>query len=172
MLKQFLVTQASHAIPHYRQFEVEARNQGARFIEAEHMLLALAASAGSDAGRLLIESGLDHDELAAALRAEHRQSLAFAGVQAPAEGLAEAADRDRHITLGTSAKAALARALHARHRERPHRGHRGHLRDVDVLIGILQAELGTVPRAVAIAGVDRAALIARARGVGVSGPAC
>jgi hypothetical protein len=163
MLRQLLVTQARHAIPHYRQFEVEARNQGARFIEAEHMLLALAASAGTDAGRLLIESGLDHDRLAAALRAEHRQSLAFAGIQAPEEGRAEAAERDRHISMGTSAKAALGRALHARHRERPRRGHRGHLEGIDVLIGVLQAELGTVPRALALAGVDRAALIARAR---------
>jgi hypothetical protein len=32
-----------------------------------------------------------------------------------------------------------------------------------VLLGILQADVGTVPRALALAGFDRAALIARVR---------
>ena len=31
----------------------------------------------------------------------------------------------------------------------------------DALVGVLRAELGTVPRALAYAGVDRSALIAR-----------
>jgi hypothetical protein len=37
-----------------------------------------------------------------------------------------------------------------------------HLRSTDLLAGILEAELGTVPRALAIAGVDRVVLVARA----------
>jgi hypothetical protein len=37
------------------------------------------------------------------------------------------------------------------------------LRSIDLLAGILQAELGTVPRALAIARIDVAALVARAR---------
>ncbi|HEY8952555.1 MAG TPA: Clp protease N-terminal domain-containing protein [Candidatus Dormibacteraeota bacterium] len=170
MLKQILVKQARHAIPQYRRFEVEAGKDGARFIEAEHMLLALAAAPEIEAGRLLIESGLDHDRLTAALRDEHRESLAFAGFQAPAERRFEATELDRHISMGTSAKAALGRAVHASHRERQRRGR---LASIDVLIGILQAELGTVPRALAIAGVDRGALIALARRAkGVTGPPC
>jgi hypothetical protein len=74
------------------------------------------------------------------------------------------------VTFGTSAKAALRRALHAAH---DGRRRRGRLDSVDLLIGILGAELGTVPRALAIAGIDRAALIARAReGVGMTVQPC
>ena len=66
---------------------------------------------------------------------------------------------DRPLTLGTSAKVALKRAMLVS-RERPPR--RPHIRSTGLLFGILQAELGTVPRTLAIAGVDRRALIARA----------
>ena len=170
MLKQILVGHARNAIPQYRQFELEARKDGARFIEAEHMLLALAATSGTEAGRVLIDAGLDHERLAAALRDEQRQSLAFAGVNPLVEGLTEATLLDRPITFGTSAKAALGRALHACHAQR---SHRARLQSIHLLIGILLAELGTVPRALAIAGVDRAALISRARAeVGVTAPPC
>ena len=53
---------------------------------------------------------------------------------------------------------ALVRALIA---SRSHRARRARLKDVDVLRGILLAELGTVPRTLAIAGVDRMTLISR-----------
>ena len=141
------------------QFQVEAARDGAKFIEAEHMLLALAANIDSDAGRLLIESGLDHERLSAALREERRRTLAFAGMSAPDKKLVEATGLDSTPSLGTSAKAAVRRALigsrHNRHR-------RGRLRGTDLLAGILEAEFGTVPRALAIAGIDRSALISRA----------
>lgn len=170
MLKQILVEHARNAIPQYRQFELEARKDGARFIEAEHMLLALSATPGTEAGRLLIDAGLDYERLAAALRDEHRQSLAFAGVEPPDGARTEATVIDRPITFGTSAKAALGRALHA---PRAQHSRRARLESIDLLVGIILAELGTVPRALAIAGVDRAALIARARaGVGVTTPPC
>ena len=159
MLKEIFVSQARKAVPVYRQFEAEARKDGARFIEAEHVLLALAAS-DTDAGRLLVEAGLDHQRLAAALRDERRQSLAFAGVQHSVENLTAAMESDRPIALGTSAKAALGRAMHARHGDS---SRRRRLDGVDFLVGILAAELGTVPRALALAAVDRRALIARVR---------
>ena len=41
--------------------------------------------------------------------------------------------------------------------------HYARLRSTDLLAGIVEAELGTVPRALAIAGIDRAALSSRAR---------
>ncbi len=142
-----------------RQFEIEAKRDGSKFIEAEHMLLALAANTDSDAGRLLIESGLDHERLSAALREEQRRTLAFAGMSAPDKKLVEATGLDSTPSLGTSAKAAVRRALigsrHDRHR-------RGRLRGTDLLAGILEAEFGTVPRALAIAGIDRSAVISRA----------
>jgi ATP-dependent Clp protease ATP-binding subunit ClpA len=142
------------------QFEVEAKRDGSKCIEAEHMLLALAINPDSDAARLLNESGLDHQRLAAALHEERRRTLAFAGMNAPDKKLVEATELDSSPSLGTSAKAALRRALIGSH----HHRRRARLRSTDLLAGILQAELGTVPRALAIAGIDRAALVARARG--------
>jgi ATP-dependent Clp protease ATP-binding subunit ClpA len=144
-----------------RQFEIEAKRDGVKLIEAEHMLLALAANADSDAGRLLVEFGLNHDRLSAALREERRRTLAFAGMSAPDKKPLEATGRDGSLPLGTSAKAAVRRALIG---SRHDRRRRGRLRGTDLLAGILEAELGTVPRALAIAGIDRVALISRAWG--------
>jgi len=141
------------------QFEVEAKRVGAKFIEAEHMLLALASDPDSDAARLLKESGLDHQRLASALDEERRRTLSFAGIKRPDGKLVEATELDSSLSLGTSAKAAVRRALIGSRHDR----HRARLRSIDLLAGILQAELGTVPRALAIAGIDRAALIACAR---------
>jgi D-alanyl-D-alanine carboxypeptidase len=141
------------------QFQVEATRDGAKFIEAEHMLLALAASPKTDAAKLLGEFGLDHPRLVSALDEEHRRTLTFAGMREPDTRLAEATELDTKLSLGTSAKAAIRRGLiGARHDRR-----RARLRSIELLAGILQAELGRVPRALAIAGIDRAALIARAR---------
>jgi ATP-dependent Clp protease ATP-binding subunit ClpA len=140
------------------QLEVEAKRDGAKFIEAEHMLLALAADRDGDAAKLLKESGLDHGRLSSALLEEHRRTLAFAGMSAPSNELVEATALESSLTFGTSAKTAFRRALMASrgdHRRRPR------LRGTDLLVGILQAELGTVPRALAIAGVDREVLLSR-----------
>jgi ATP-dependent Clp protease ATP-binding subunit ClpA len=142
------------------RFEVEAKRDRAEFIEAEHMLLALAADRDGDAAKVLKESGLDHGKLVSALQEEHRRTLAFAGMSAPSNELVEATALESSLTFGTSAKTALRRALMASrgdHRRRPR------LRETDLLVGILQAELGTVPRALAIAGVDRAALLSSTR---------
>jgi len=142
-----------------RQFVVEAKREGAEFIEAEHMLLALAASPDGDAARLLKEFGLDHDRLGTALHEEHRQTLAVVGMKATDTKVSEATELDSPRSLGTSAKVAFRRALiGSRHHRR-----RARLRGTDLLAGILEAEFGTVPRALAIAGIDRAALLARAR---------
>lgn len=156
MLYRFLDT-GRQAIP---QFEIEARQHGAKLIEAEHMLLALASKSDSEAAKLLNHSGLDHQRLASALRDEHRRSLAFAGVQVPDGAPAEATKLEGSLSFGTSAKVALVRALLA---SRSHRPRRARLKDVDLLRGILLAELGTVPRALAIAGVDRATLISQTK---------
>jgi D-alanyl-D-alanine carboxypeptidase len=142
------------------QFEFEAKNSGAKLVQAEHMLLALATNSATEAGRLLNECGLSHQQVASALRAEHRQSLAFAGAEPLDEKRSEATARNGPLPLGTSAKAAIKRAVIASHEDRPRRSR---LQSTDLLLGILQAELGTVPRALAIAGVDRAALISRTR---------
>jgi ATP-dependent Clp protease ATP-binding subunit ClpA len=142
-----------------RRFEVEAKRDRAKVIEAEHMLLALASDRDGDAAKLLEESGLDHERLEHALKEERRRTLAFAGMDAPSKELVEATELESPLSFGTSAKMALRRGLMATREAR--RGRRVRLRDTELLLGILQAELGTVPRALAIAGVDRAALISR-----------
>jgi D-alanyl-D-alanine carboxypeptidase len=141
-----------------RQFVVEAKQDAAKFIEAEHMLLTLATDEESDACRLLIESGLTYHELISALREERRRTLAFAGVEPLDERRTAATELERPLTLGTSAKVAMKRAMLA---SRDLRSHRPHIHSTGLLVGILQAELGTVPRTLAIAGVDRAELMAR-----------
>ena len=151
-----------------QQFEAEAKRDGAKSIEAEHMLLALASSPESDAAKLLNEFGLDHDRLDSVLREERRRTLAFAGINAPDRTAVEATELASTPSFGTSAKAAIRRALIGSRHDR----HRARLRSMDLLAGILEAELGTVPRALAIAGVDRAALISLARGGQLTGQPC
>jgi ATP-dependent Clp protease ATP-binding subunit ClpA len=142
------------------QFEIEAKREGAKAIEAEHMLLALAASTDGDAAQVLHEAGLDHERLASVLQEERRRTLAFAGMKSPDDKLGAATELESPLSLGTSAKAAVRRALIGARHER----HRAHLRSTDLLGGILEAEFGTVPRALAIAGIDRRALASRAWG--------
>ncbi|HXC79520.1 MAG TPA: Clp protease N-terminal domain-containing protein [Candidatus Acidoferrum sp.] len=141
-----------------RQFVVQAKQDAAKYVEAEHMLLTLAANDESDACILLRESGLTYRELASALHEERRRTLAFAGVEPLDEKQTAATELDRQLTLGTSAKVAIKRALIA---SRGGRSRRPCIQSTELLFGILQAELGTVPRTLAIAGVDRAALIVR-----------
>lgn len=150
------------------RFELEAKRDGAKFIEAEHMLLALAADPDSDAAKLLNEAGLDHARLTSALKQEHQRTLAFAGISTPSADLVKATELESRLTFGTSAKAAFRRALVGSHHDR----RRARLRNIDLLAGILEAELGTVPRVLAIAGIDRAELISRARGSEVTNPTC
>ena len=141
-----------------RQFVVEAKQDAAKFVEAEHMLLTMAANHESTACKLLCESGLTYGELASALHEERRRTLAFAGVEPLDEKQTATTELDRPLTLGTSAKVAIKRALIA---SRNGRSRRPCIHSTELLFGILQAELGTVPRTLAIAGVDRGALIAR-----------
>jgi ATP-dependent Clp protease ATP-binding subunit ClpA len=142
-----------------RQFVLEAKQDAAKFVEAEHMLLTLATDEKSQACQLLNQSGLTYQQLMAALHEERRRTLAFAGVEPLDERQTAATELDRPLRLGTSAKAAIKRAMIASRDGRPRRPH---IRSTDLLFGILQAELGTVPRTLAIAGIDRALLMARA----------
>jgi D-alanyl-D-alanine carboxypeptidase len=131
----------------------EARLDSSTTVEAQHLLLAIAADQGSAAGRMLASVGLDHRAIRAALDREFEHSLTAAGVAGSAFGLAPASpDPQRVPQLGTSIRLALERGAKSGGRDlRP-----GHL-----LLGILQAEVGTVPRALALADVDRTDLMAR-----------
>ena len=144
-----------HARAIVRQAEKEAEEAGSPALEAEHLLLAMTGEHGTEARDVLASAGLDRDGIRAALDREFRQSLAAAGITLPAGGL-PAASRDprRRVRWATSAKLVLERVADLGERQvRP-----GHL-----LLAVLGARAGTVPRALALAGVDQGDLTARAR---------
>jgi ATP-dependent Clp protease ATP-binding subunit ClpA len=139
----------------------EARAMNSPRIEAEHLLLALAARPDLPAGRLLAEQGLDRAALRRALDLEFERSLAAVGVDLasfalPARTIASANDpRD----LGQSARLAMQRAMQAR----TGRGRGRRLTSLHILLGILGAENGTAVRALAGIGAGRAGLMRSAR---------
>ncbi|MGN7798228.1 Clp protease N-terminal domain-containing protein [Leifsonia sp. 22587] len=135
----------------------EAQRRGAPLVEAEHLLLALSADGGTQVRAALAEAGLDHEGLVAVLAAERAASLRVAGVTPPSEDRLAAARRVSRPRWGASAKEALVRAHRvtvARRRQRA--------AEVDLLAALFGLELGTVPRALTLAGVDRDAVLARA----------
>ena len=135
----------------------EARLDGSTTVEAQHLLLAIAADHGSAAGQLLASARLDRGAIREALDREFEHSLGAAGVATSAFGIPPATPDPQHVPHpGASVRLALERGVTAAARQDPRPAH--------LLIGILQAELGTVPRALALAGVDRADLMARAAG--------
>lgn len=135
----------------------EAQLDRVTMIEAQHVLLAIAAQPELPAARVLSSVGLDRRVLRDALDRELAHSLSAAGV------LLEAFDLPRPLSppepakqLGASVKHALERGVTGVRKGRD-------LRPAHLLLGILLAEVGTVPRALALAGIDRADLIVRVR---------
>ncbi len=141
-----------------RAADQEAAALGSRTVEAEHLLLALGAGPSEQVAALLDDEGLDRDGLIAALERESERSLAAVGVEigdyAPAALSLRPPLRPR---FAASAKRALERTLPVAAARGDRRVGAAHL-----LVGVLLAELGTVPRALSAAGVDRAELLARA----------
>ena len=133
----------------------EAQRRGDSAVEAEHLLLALADDSGRETAATLAAAGLDHAGVIRVLRAERAASLAAAGVApVPEERLISAA-RVTRPRWGASARQAMVIATRAR--TGPERRRR--LAEKDLAIALLDLQLGTVPRALALAGVDRQALI-------------
>lgn len=142
-----------------RDAETEACRAGSASVEAEHLLMALAAHDGDPVSRLLIEQGLDRDGIEEALAREEERSLAAVGVNL-SDYLPPAippSRRRKPKKLAQSSKQALLRAARLA-RAQKHRRITG----AELLLGILQAEIGTIPRALDGAGIDRAALRAGA----------
>ena len=121
--------------------QAQTTEQGS--IEAEHLLLALASHPH------LRALGLDPDELADALDREEEHSLAAVGIAAVDYGPPAARRRCNDPRMATSAKLALARALAAAVERRDRSITARHL-----LLGVLAAEHGRVPRTLALADID------------------
>jgi ATP-dependent Clp protease ATP-binding subunit ClpA len=135
----------------------EAGKDGSATIEAHHLLLAVAAQEGTTAHRVLTAAGLDERAIRAALDRELEHSLSVVGVSRAAFDLPEpSGDPGGSARIGASARLALERGVAAAARRKD-------LRSAHLLLGILEAGAGTVPRALALAGVDRADLTARVR---------
>ena len=141
-----------------RAAEQEAQALGSATVEAEHVLLALAADTAGPVGRLLAEVGCDHDGVLAALELETDRSLAAVGVALGDFGLAGVATTRRKKTrFAASAKRSLERAVQTAQARGDRTVTAAHL-----LVGILRGEIGTVARAVEAAGLDRVTLLLRA----------
>lgn len=134
--------------------EREARMDHSSTIEAQHLLLAIADQEGTIPQRLLSAAGLDRQGVHDALDREFEHSLSTVGVLPAAFGFSPpSSDPGRSPHIGSSAKLALERGFTGGVRKRD-------LQPAHLLLGVLLSEVGTVPRALALAGVDRAELVA------------
>ena len=136
----------------------EASRRGAAKVEPEHLLLSIAAS-GDVAALALADAGLDYVGVEAALRGEREHALRAAGIEPVAEERLQATGASRPA-WGSAIREALKRGNFKARRDRS-RVERERLAVADALIGVLRLDLGTVPRALAYAGVDRTALNTR-----------
>lgn len=127
----------------------EAEMEGRGLVQAEHLLLALASHPD------LRHLGLDRDALATALAREEEESFAAVGVAAY-DLPTSSATGSGSARLATSSKLAVARALKITAK----RGQR-RITAANLLLGILSAEKGRVPRALRLAGIDIGDLRAR-----------
>lgn len=119
-----------------KQVEIEARLAGARRVEAEHMLMAMAAVPSGHAGRALELLGLSRDRIANAIERERRGALALAGIQTADVPAARPVTGGRGLRWNQSARLAAERSC----REAPDDPM------LRMLLGIVHAEAGVVPR--------------------------
>ena len=136
--------------------QLEAAERGSATIEAEHLLLAVTAFPESLGATFLAECGLDHAALDAALIAERRHSLESVGAPQFSASDLTAAPRKLRPRWGASSRETFNRGF------RMARGGRDHASTLNIVVGALSAELGTVPRMLSIAGVDRHQILGRA----------
>ncbi|MFC4534883.1 Clp protease N-terminal domain-containing protein [Sphaerisporangium dianthi] len=135
----------------------EALEDGSAATEAHHLLLAIAAHQGTAAHRVLTAARLGRQEIRQALDREFEHSLSAVGVSLTAYDLPKPSrDTGNPPKPGASARLAVERGFAAATGKKD-------LRPAHLLLGILETEIGTVPRALALAGVDRAGLMARVR---------
>ena len=133
----------------------EAREEGSAATEAHHLLLAIAAVEDTAAHRVLTAAGLGRQAIRDALDREFEHSLDAVGVSLTSHDLPKPfRDPKDHPKPGASARLALERGFAAASGKKD-------LRPAHLLLGVLSASVGTVPRTLALAGVDRAGLIDR-----------
>jgi ATP-dependent Clp protease ATP-binding subunit ClpA len=128
----------------------EARAASSKCMEAEHILLALSEQQRSDSQKILKDAGLSPQVLREAVSAEFERSLAAIGVSIDGLNLeATAAKAKGRMQWGASARAALERAVAVATNRSEKRMGTTHL-----LVGVLAAREGTVPRMLSDTGVN------------------
>jgi ATP-dependent Clp protease ATP-binding subunit ClpA len=141
-----------------RRVAVEANSVaaglGAPSIEAEHLLISIA-SGNDPAGHALRDVGLDAHEVREAIQRDFARVLGRVGIDA--SGVTPSANcRRTKPRWGASATQGLVRA----YEEAKRRGERT-IRSEHILLGLLRAEHGAVPRILNAEGIDREVLTAR-----------
>ncbi|MEY2936126.1 MAG: hypothetical protein RL033_6875 [Pseudomonadota bacterium] len=133
----------------------EAGADGSATIEAQHVLVAIAARSETKASQFLCASGLTPQSLRDALHREWERSLSTTGASLQTLKLERGRLTATPVTsLGPSVQQALERGVS---------GLRSGAQPAHLLLGILRADIGIVPRALELAGYDRADLLTRAR---------
>jgi len=131
-----------------------AAGLGSSSVEAEHLLVSLAGTQ-HPAGEALRAAGLEPEELHDAIQRDFERVLAQVGIDAGGMDVAAKCRRTK-LRWGASAKRGLERALE----EAKRRGDR-RIGPEHILLGLLRAEHGTVPRLLAAEGIDRDELTGR-----------
>ncbi|MGC7101016.1 Clp protease N-terminal domain-containing protein [Amycolatopsis lurida] len=134
--------------------ENEARDEGSATIEAQHLLLAIAGERETGTHEILASAGVDHRAIRDALDREFEHSLSAVGVSRAAFDFPPPTGSSAQPKMAASAKLALERGVASVARKKE-------LRPAHLLLGVLRAEVGTVPRALAMAGIDQVELRAR-----------
>jgi len=141
-----------------RRVAVEANSVaaglGSPTVEAEHLLVSLA-SGDDPAGHALREAGLDPAEVREAIHRDFARVLGRVGIDASGMDLSANCRRTKP-RWGASAKHGLERAFVEARR----RGDR-HIGTEHILLGLLRAPHGAVPRILDAEGVDRDELTGR-----------
>jgi D-alanyl-D-alanine carboxypeptidase len=132
----------------------EAREDRSPTFEAQHLLLAVASEQEPTIEQLLAPAGLDYEAIRAMLDREFEESLRVVGVTVVASDLPRSSSSLKDPKPGTSARLAMERGFSSV-------AHKKDLRPAHLLLGILRASTGTVPRALAIAGINQADLEAQ-----------
>jgi len=134
---------------------LEAQRRGSANVGPEHLLLAIGIAKDSAAARILSDAGLGYDALDAALDEERARSLAVVGIRDLDPALVTATSRLARPGWASTTREVFRRAQLSGH------GRRRRAAELDVLYGVLTANVGTVARALEYAGADRDGLIGR-----------
>ncbi|MGY1813708.1 Clp protease N-terminal domain-containing protein [Blastococcus sp. SYSU D00820] len=138
--------------------EAEGRAAGEERHGPEHLLLAATALPDGTATRALARVGVDPARLRAAVEAAHQDALAGIGLDGGSAGGALRAPATGVLSATPQAQQVFQAAVALSKSVRPAR-----LRGAHVVVAACDLERGTVPRALAALGVDRAELRAAAR---------